>query len=175
MIFIENWAPGYTRWKSVDCRAGHWGCLSHKLVGCVRSGRYWFVYDWGVIGFCYRTGGTSTLEGDVPSGRWAAVRRLLTLTHRPGGTGAPLAGGGASEAFWRTPANTVHLDNHYNKYHPHNINNNNNNKPNNNLNNDLSGCGLRSLSRNNLGSILIRSARDFQGFTIGAWYIWAWE
>ena len=52
-----------------------------------------------------------------------------------------------SEAFRRSPTNTVHLDNHYNKYHHHNINNN---KPNNNLNNDLSGCGLLSLSRNNL-------------------------
>ena len=58
-----------------------------------------------------------------------------------------LAGGRASEAFRHSPTNTVHLDNHNNKYHHHNINNN---KPNNNLNNDLSGCGLLSLSRNNL-------------------------
>ena len=72
--------------------------------------------------------------------------------HRGGGTppsegGVLLAGGRPSEAFRRSPTNTVHLDNHYNKYHHHNINNN---KPNNNLNNDLSGCGLLSLSRNNL-------------------------
>ena len=49
-----------------------------------------------------------------------------------------------------SPTNTVHLDNHNNKYHHHNITKPNNNKPNNNLNNDLSGCGLLSLSRNNL-------------------------
>ena len=61
-----------------------------------------------------------------------------------------LAGERPSEGFRHSPTNTVHLDNHYNKYHHHNITKNNNNKPNNNLNNDLSGCGLLSLSRNNL-------------------------
>ena len=99
------------------------------------------------MGSAHRGGGTPPSEGGVPPGRWEAVGRLPTPSHRPGGTGALLAGGRASEAFRHSPTNTVHLDNHYNKYHHHNINNN---KPNNNLNNDLSGCGLLSLSRNNL-------------------------
>ena len=83
------------------------------------------------MGSAHRGGGTPPSEGGVPPGWWEA-------------------GGRPSEGFRHSPTNTVHLDNHYNKYHHHNITKNNNNKPNNNLNNDLSGCGLLSLSRNNL-------------------------
>ena len=42
-----------------------------------------------------------------------------------------LAGGRPSEGFRHSPTNTVHLDNHYNKYHHHNITKNNNNNLNN--------------------------------------------
>ena len=85
------------------------------------------------------------VERRGPSDGRPPARRDTSL----GGRGPywPVGGRRKPSDSRHSPTNTVHLDNHYNKYHHHNINNN---KPNNNLNNDLSGCGLLSLSRNNL-------------------------
>ena len=55
------------------------------------------------MGSAHRGGGTPPSEGGVPPGRWEAVGRLPTPSHRPGGTGALLAGGRVSEAFRRSP------------------------------------------------------------------------
>ena len=46
---------------------GHWGCLCHKLVGSVSSGRCWFGYDWGVIGFCPPARRDTSHGGRCPS------------------------------------------------------------------------------------------------------------
>ena len=35
---------GHMHVDGFDGVCGHWGCLSHKLVGSVGSGRCWFVY-----------------------------------------------------------------------------------------------------------------------------------
>ena len=51
--------------KDQNSDLDHWGCLSHKLVDSVGSGRCWFIYDWGVIGFCPQGTRDTSLGGEV--------------------------------------------------------------------------------------------------------------
>ena len=73
----------------------NYGLQSLKVasVGSVGSGRCWFVYDWGVIGFCP--------PGPSPPGWWVSVGGLSTAAHRPEGT--PPSEGGVPRARWAEP------------------------------------------------------------------------
>ena len=63
--------------------ANYWGCLSHRIVGSVGSGRCWFVYDWEVIGFCpLGTRDTSLLArvSNIPPSHWYSITGMPWFT-----------------------------------------------------------------------------------------------